>query len=102
MMNSKYISFNDSIEINKIDLQDYFYENDLTDGLPVVIPHESKVKLFLSEITQKKDEIIGAIEPKKGIATVEKIFVNSIMAGCLPIHVPVIISIINVSKIIDI
>ena len=46
MMNSKYISFNNSTEINKIDFQDYFYENDLTDGLPVVIPHESKVKLF--------------------------------------------------------
>ena len=94
-MNSKYISYNYSTKKNKNDLQNYFYENDFTDGLPVVIPHESKVKLFLSNISQKNDEIIGAIEPKKGMATVEKIVVNSIMAGCLPIHIPVIISIIR-------
>lgn len=74
------------------DLAELCYEQGWSDGLPVVPPTESKVKSILEYLGRDPQEEIGEIPPRNGIATLEKIAINSVMAGCLPEYVPVVIA----------
>jgi hypothetical protein len=62
------------------------------DGLPLVPPTPERVRWMLSGTTRSPDEVLGLIKPKLGVATVEKIAVNSVMAGARPEYLPVIIA----------
>ncbi len=67
-----------------------FHLRDWTDGLPVVIPTEERVEALLAGVEIEADVIVGAIGP--GQATVEKIAINAVMAGCRPEHFPVVLA----------
>ena len=73
-------------------VNDYFYERGWTDGLPIVVPTERKVDALLAATRRARDHAIGAIAPKMGIATLEKIAVNAVMAGCEAEHFPVVVA----------
>ncbi|MEE8413703.1 MAG: UGSC family (seleno)protein [Dehalococcoidales bacterium] len=62
------------------------------DGLPLVPPTPESVRWMLSGTTRSPDEVIGRIKPKLGIATIEKIAINAVMAGARPEYLPVIIT----------
>ncbi len=66
------------------------------DGLPIVPPDEDKVRKMLKCTDMGPDEVIGIIEPMKGQATVTKVAVNAVMAGCRPEHLPVVIAAVRV------
>ena len=66
------------------------YETGWTDGLPVVPPTKAHVKEFVDFLRRSPDEVIAEVPPLGGRATVERIAVNSVMAGCLPEHMPVV------------
>ena len=68
------------------------FETGWTDGLPVVPPSEDLVRKFVSHTGRNGDELIAELPPLGGRATVERIAVNAVMAGCLPEHMPVIIT----------
>ena len=68
------------------------YETGWTDGLPVVPPTEEIVNEFVGASGRSRDELIAQLPPLGGKATVEKIAVNAVMAGCLPEYMPVIIT----------
>ena len=36
-------------------------------------------------------DVIGTLAPKRGLATVEKIAANAVMAGCVPEYMPPIV-----------
>jgi len=74
-------------EINRL-----FYEKGWGDGLPIVPPIEERVLRLLQGTERKAEEVIGTIPPRWAAATVEKIAINAVMAGCLPEHMPVIIA----------
>jgi hypothetical protein len=63
------------------------------DGLPMIPPTPEAIKWMLSGTTRKPDEVIGTINPKQGVATIEKIAVNAVMAGAKPEYLPVIITV---------
>lgn len=67
-----------------------FYIKKMTDGLPVIPPTREKVLKFLRATDQDPDEVIAILPPRQGKATVEKIAINSVMAGCLPAFMPVV------------
>ncbi|MFH1484938.1 MAG: hypothetical protein ABIH46_02610 [Chloroflexota bacterium] len=69
-----------------------FYDNRWTDGLPIVLPTENRVKKALEYLDRNPQDSLGSIPPKNGPATIEKIVINSIMGGCLPEHLPVVIA----------
>ena len=69
-----------------------FLENLWADGLPIVPPTEAAVKWMLSGTSRSPNEVIGKVAPKNGIATIEKIAVNAVMAGARPEYLPVIIA----------
>ena len=74
------------------DLMEVCYENGWTDGLPVVPPTPERVERMLSGTDRDPDELIAAVPPKWGRATVEKVAINAVMAGCKPAYLPLILT----------
>jgi len=81
-----------------------------SDGYPIVVPTEERVKEMLTGTSHKPDELIIAqadregrnprkkgevveFESMKWTATVEKVATIAVMAGCRPEHLPVVLAI---------
>ncbi len=72
--------------------QELFHSNGWTDGLPVVPPTAEAVSACLEWAMTLPDQLIG-VEPVRGVAiTAEKLAINAVMAGCLPMHFPVVLT----------
>ena len=56
------------------------------DGLPLVPPTESRVREFVQASGRFPDDLLGAVPPRNGRATVEKVAVNAVMAGAPPAY----------------
>jgi hypothetical protein len=74
------------------DLDDHCYRQGWTDGLPVVPPLPDSVKKMLAASALAPDTVIGVVAPRMGLATVEKIATNAVMAGCRPEHFRVVLA----------
>jgi len=72
--------------------QNYFAENELTDGLGVVPPTREAVDAMLAGTPLAPDYVLGKMHPGYGVATVEKVAVNAVMAGAKPEYLPVILA----------
>ena len=71
---------------------DFFYDQGWTDGLPIVPPTPALVSEMLSTTDLSSSHIIG-LEPVKGREiSVEKVAINTVMAGCHPKFFPVVIA----------
>ena len=77
---------------NLEDAHERMYDLGWTDGLPVIPPTTNLVNAVLEYLGRDPQEIIGIVPPKNRIASIEKIAVNCVMAGCKPHHVPVVIA----------
>lgn len=62
------------------------------DGLPVIPPTEDRVYAMLDFVGQPPDKLVGEMPPAQGEATLEKLAINAVMAGCLPEYFPVVIA----------
>jgi hypothetical protein len=71
---------------------DWFCREKLSDGLPIVPPTRERVEKMLTGTDRGSQEVIGLIPPKWAPATVEKIAINAVMAGCLPEYLSVVIA----------
>ena len=71
---------------------EHLHELDCTDGLPVIIPTPERVERLILASGLDADMVLGEMGPMLGIATVEKVAVNAVMAGCLPDHMPLVIA----------
>ncbi|MFZ0442088.1 MAG: hypothetical protein WAL81_05565 [Methanobacterium sp.] len=67
-----------------------FYIRRLTDGLPIIPPTRDRVIKFLDYTDRNPDELLAILQPRQGKSNIEKIAVNSVMAGCLPQFMPII------------
>ncbi len=74
------------------DISRFFYEKGWSDGLPIIPPTEERVLSLLQGTKRKSDEVVAPIPPKWAEASVEKVAINSVMAGCFPEHLPIIIA----------
>ena len=83
----------ESYEIVAEEFNRTYLDNKWGDGLPMVAPTRERVKWMLSGTSRSPDEVIGKVSPKQGVATVEKIAINAVMAGAKPEYMPVIIGI---------
>src|SRR5262245_9785684 len=70
----------------------HYQEHGWTDGLPIVPPTEAAVTECLRWTDRDPREVIGILPPRQGEATVEKIAINAVMAGCKPEYLPVVIT----------
>ncbi len=70
----------------------YCYDRGWTDGLPVVPPTEQRVAAMLGATPLAREQVIAKIPPAWAEATVEKIAINCVMAGCEPRYLPVVVA----------
>ena len=77
------------------DVQEYFYRQLWTDGLPVVPPTRDRVDAFLRFTDRKPDEVIRAVPQEGREASILSIAVNSVMAGCRPEYMPVLVAVVE-------
>lgn len=63
-----------------------------SDGFPLVPPTSQAVERMLQGTHLSWDKVLCELEPGNGIATVEKIAINAVMAGCRPEHMPMVIT----------
>ncbi|HET9855695.1 MAG TPA: hypothetical protein VFR53_11615 [Methylomirabilota bacterium] len=69
-----------------------YRERGWTDGLPIVPPTLARVDDMLGAGPLERHAVLGDVEPLGGVASVEKIAVNAVMAGCEPAHFPVVLA----------
>src|SRR5262245_57462187 len=70
--------------------QELYHSNGWTDGLPVVPPVEAAVEACLEWAMMPPDQLIGIEPVRQQPITAEKLAVNAVMAGCLPMHFPIV------------
>ena len=74
------------------DEQEAMFARGWSDGLPLVPPSEERVLRMLDGTARDPQEVIGLVPPALNAATVEKIAVNAVMAGCKPEYLPVVLA----------
>src|SRR5919109_4477966 len=67
-------------------------ERDWSDGLPVIPPTPAAVEQMLQGTKRHPQDVLMVMEPGFGLATVEKIAINAVMAGCRPEQFPVLLA----------
>jgi hypothetical protein len=72
--------------------QAFFEEKGWSDGLPIIPPTEERVARMLAAVKRAPQDVIGAVPPRWAPATVEKIAINAVMAGCKPEYMPTLIA----------
>ena len=74
------------------DAIEYYFDEDLTDGLPVVPATASVVVEFLTHVNRSPDEIVATIPHLDRHCDVRLAAVNAVMAGCRPEYFPVVLA----------
>jgi hypothetical protein len=82
------IEIADSLEA----LADLFEARRWTDGLPIVLPTPERVAAMVAGSGRRADELVAVLPPGHGGATIEKLAVNAVMAGCRPELMPVFVA----------
>ncbi len=75
-----------------LDPFEFLDQQGLTDGLPVVPPMEERVARMLAGTSRQPAEVVADVPPNLAPATVEKVAINAVMAGCKPEYLPVVIA----------
>ena len=74
------------------DAFEFLFERGLTDGLPVVPPTEARVLRMLEGTSRAATDVVAHVPPNLAAATVEKVAINAVMAGCKPEYLPVVLA----------
>ena len=71
---------------------EFMFDQGFTDGLPVVPPTPERVIRMLAGTRRDPQSLVAVVPPNLGEATVEKVAINAVMAGCKPEYLPVVIA----------
>jgi hypothetical protein len=81
------------IEIGELeDPVQALYDRGFSDGLPLVAPTPERVVEMLEATGRDAQELVGLVPPYEGRATVEKVAINAVMAGCPPSVFPIVLA----------
>ncbi|MBS0244638.1 MAG: hypothetical protein JSS20_20910 [Proteobacteria bacterium] len=72
--------------------QELYHSSGWTDGLPVVPPTPKAVEACLEWAGMVPDQLIGIEPVREQPIIAEKLAINAVMAGCLPMHFPVVVA----------
>ena len=73
----------------------FLAERDWSDGIPVIPPTPESVERMLAGTSRSPQDVLMVMEPGFGVATVEKVAINAVMAGCRPEQFPVLLAAID-------
>ncbi|MEO6953941.1 MAG: hypothetical protein ABI321_19220 [Polyangia bacterium] len=68
------------------------YEKGWTDGLPVAPPTPDRVNAMIAASGLPGSHVLGVVPPLQGKATVEKVAIQAVMAGCKPEYFRVVLT----------
>src|ERR1700704_4866144 len=71
---------------------EYCYEQDWSDGLPLVPASQPLVDQFLAQTSRDPGEVIGTLEQVGRDCTVYLAAINAAMAGCRPGYFPLVLA----------
>ena len=74
------------------DTHEFLFDQGFTDGLPVVPPTPERVLRMLDGTHRDSQEVVAEVPPNYAPATVEKVAINAVLAGCRPEHLPVVLA----------
>ncbi|MBI1338895.1 redoxin domain-containing protein [bacterium] len=74
------------------DVAEFMFDQGFSDGLPLIPPTPERVLRMLRGTSRGAQEIVAVVPPNMAPATVEKIAINAVMAGCRPDYLPVVIA----------
>ena len=74
------------------EVNDHFWENEWSDGLPIVPPTMAKIEEFLAFTPRKATDTLGIVLPASRAVTIWSVAVNGVMAGCRPEYMPVLVA----------
>ncbi|MGC1505846.1 MAG: TlpA disulfide reductase family protein [Sulfitobacter sp.] len=74
------------------DVVEFMFDQGFSDGLPLVPPTPERVMRMLSGTHRDAQQVVATVAPNMGEATIEKIAINAVMAGCKPEYLPVVIA----------
>ena len=77
------------------EIEEYFYRQLWTDGLPIIPPTRERVEAFLRFTDRAPNEVIRVLPQESREATILSIAVNGVMAGCRPEYMPVLVAIVE-------
>ena len=81
------------IEIGAADDPDEFmFDQGFSDGLPVMASTPERVLRMLGGTRRDAQEVVAVVPPNMAPATVEKVAINAVLAGCKPEYLPVVIA----------
>jgi hypothetical protein len=69
-----------------------YHERRWSDGLPIIPPTVERVERMLKHARRVPSEVVAQIAPGFGAATVERIAINAVMAGCEPAYLSAVIA----------
>jgi hypothetical protein len=69
-----------------------FLDEGWGDGFPLWAPTRKAVDEMLAGTRKSPDHVMAILAPGFGVATVEKIAINAVMAGCRPEHMPLLLA----------
>jgi hypothetical protein len=72
--------------------QEFFHSRGWTDGLPIVPPTPDAVQACLDWALLPPNHLVGIEPVRQRSITAEKLAINAVMAGCLPMHFPVVVT----------
>ena len=74
------------------EIERLYYRRGWTDGLPIILPTQARVKAMLRRARVSADKMLGEAEPLFGQATAEEAAANAVMAGCDAVHFPFLLA----------
>lgn len=80
------------IQGSVVDINNHFYDQSWTDGLPIIPPTEDLVLEMLEASPIVGQTVLGDMPPLNGMVTIEKVAINTVMAGCTPDYFPVVLA----------
>ncbi len=81
-----------SVPDDLIDFNEECERRRWTDGLPLIPPTVERVAKMLRGTSRAPTEIVAYIAPGFGAASIERIAINAVMAGCKPKYLPVLLA----------
>jgi hypothetical protein len=82
----------EQIVLDESAVQEHFFEQGWTDGLPIVPPTPDRVNAMLAAGWVDADELLGTVPQRNISISAEKLAINAVMAGCAPEYFPVVIA----------
>ncbi|GAA5144800.1 hypothetical protein GCM10023321_01750 [Pseudonocardia eucalypti] len=81
------------IELSELeDEHESLFDRGWSDGLPVIPPTPARVLRMLAGTSRAPDETVAIVPPNLVEATVEKVAINAVLAGCRPEYLPVVLA----------